>query len=100
MSDLIRREDAIKAFIDAELHTYADPDKMVQEILSKIPPAFKNKHEKLLPCTCGCNRREHWSKWVDDGTLTGLKCKKCGKLVWGKNEEDARREWNKAIREG
>ena len=31
--------------------------------------------------------------------MTGLKCIKCGKTVWGKSEADARREWNRIIRE-
>lgn len=52
----------------------------------------KKKRERLLPCKCGCNRREHW---YGDGET--LKCKKCGFTVKGKNEADVIREWNKAV---
>ena len=54
--------------------------------------------EKFLPCTCGCNRREHWIRFVDDGTETTLKCYKCGKSAKGMSEAEAKRNWNKMIR--
>ena len=58
------------------------------------------KTEKLLPCTCGCNRREHWSGFdADKGEWEeGLRCKKCGKEVWGASEAEVRKEWNKMIK--
>lgn len=56
------------------------------------------KQEKFLPCTCGCNRREHWIRWVDDGTETILKCCKCGKSASGMSEAEAKRNWNEMIR--
>ena len=59
-------------------------------LLEKQPK--KKKRERLLPCKCGCNRREHW---YGDGE--SLKCKKCGFTVKGKNEADVIREWNKAV---
>jgi len=51
----------------------------------------------LLPCTCGCNRRNHWSKIKDNQTFAGLECIRCGRKVWGKDTLDARKNWNKVI---
>lgn len=51
--------------------------------------------EKLLPCTCGCNRRTHW------GNINGevsLHCERCFKAARGKSEAEARRNWNEMIR--
>ena len=59
-----------------------------------------NKKEKLLPCTCGCKRREHWGfrnnktgKWE-----TELRCHKCGKTVCGPSEKEAIHNWNEVIK--
>lgn len=49
------------------------------------------KYEKFLPCTCGCNRREHWSGSYD---TVILKCANCGKEVTGNSDADARHNWN------
>lgn len=57
------------------------------------------KYERFLPCTCGCNRREHWVKWGDLGTEYTLVCCKCGKSESGRSEAEAKRNWNKMIRE-
>lgn len=98
MSDLISRD----AVIEVLMETIAPPSVTLDTLVMRvdaIPSAFKKEYEKLLPCTCGCKRREHWSKYADGGIMTGLKCIKCGKTVWGKSEVDARREWNRIIRE-
>ena len=58
----------------------------------------QKKQEKFIPCTCGCNRREHWIRWVDGGTETTLKCCKCGKSASGMSEAEAKRNWNEMIR--
>lgn len=97
MSDLISRD----AVIEVLMETIAPPSVTLDTLVMRvdaIPSAFKQGYEKLLPCTCGNKRRQHWCKFVDGGTLEGLKCTKCGKTVWGKSEADARRQWNKAIR--
>lgn len=59
----------------------------------------KKKYEKFIPCTCGCNRREHWVRFVDDGIETTFKCCKCGKSASGMSEAEARSNWNKMIRQ-
>lgn len=52
---------------------------------------------KLLPCTCGCNRREHWYGCAGERFY---KCQKCGKRSpSGENENDAKRLWNEMILE-
>lgn len=57
--------------------------------LIKIKP-----YERLLPCTCGCNRREHWVSAKGDSIL---KCMKCGRTVYGKNDADVRFQWNMEV---
>ena len=59
----------------------------------------QKKQEKFIPCTCGCNRREHWIQFVDGGIETTLKCCKCGKKASGMSEAEAKRNWNEMIRE-
>ena len=56
----------------------------------------KPKKERLIPCKCGCKRREHWC-YPGSDMPEGLKCMKCGFTARGKNATDVIREWNKAI---
>lgn len=56
------------------------------------------KFEKLLPCTCGFNRRERWECLVCGQWVIELRCKNCGKSVQGRNEADARRNWNRMMK--
>ena len=51
-------------------------------------------HIKLKPCTCGCNRREHWYG-IDPPFI--LRCKKCGREAYGSTEKEAREVWNMMI---
>lgn len=51
----------------------------------------KSRPDKLLPCKCGHNRREHWH--MQHGVK--LKCMGCGEEVVGKNMADAMRNWNR-----
>lgn len=53
--------------------------------------------ERLLPCKCGCKRREHWYGCTDENARI-LKCYKCGFKVAGKNEIDVHKKWNDAIK--
>ena len=56
--------------------------------------------EKLLPCTCGYNRRSHLSGW-DTKTnkhLDGLRCNRCGRQVMGVSERDTIKKWNEMVR--
>ena len=56
--------------------------------LVKIKP-----YVTLLPCTCGCKRR--W-RWYSPTTVI-IECQKCGKSAYGRNEQEARINWNKKI---
>ena len=56
------------------------------------------KREKLLPCTCGCKRREHWDSLRDGEWLVVLKCERCRKEACGKNETEAVHNWNEMIK--
>ncbi len=60
------------------------------------------KYIKLLPCRCGCNRREHWVGTDGEHGEWGeiLKCPKCGFNVWGKNEREVVKNWNSAVMRG
>ena len=55
--------------------------------------------EKLLPCTCGHNRREHFYSYSKIGReIVGLRCKQCGKRAEGNSERDAIKKWNEMVR--
>ena len=60
----------------------------------KITP----KPERLLPCTCGCKRREHWFGCNGSENARILKCMKCGFTIGGQNEIDVHKKWNDSIR--
>lgn len=55
------------------------------------------KKEKFLPCTCGANRRSWWYH-AGSSNIT-LECNRCGFKVEGKDESEARHNWNLAIKE-
>lgn len=55
----------------------------------------REKPERLLPCTCGCKRREHWYGSGERSEI--LKCCKCGFEVGGKNTIDVHKKWNAAV---
>lgn len=57
------------------------------------------RYERFIPCVCGCNRRTTWFITNNSGYSVSLECKKCGLEVAGKSEADAKRNWNKLIRE-
>ena len=71
------------------------PDTMVKKAVCEATPE-KPRPEKLLPCKCGCTRREHWFGNKPDRRAI-LICKKCGFEVGGKNQADVRRKWNAAV---
>ena len=55
--------------------------------------------EKLLPCTCGHNRREHWYSLDKHGReVKELRCARCGKSVTGVSDRDAIKKWNAMVR--
>lgn len=79
-------QDAIIYFPDTMMiHGRCEAEKKIQ------------RPERLLPCKCGCKRREHWYSIGERSE--GLKCCKCGFEVWGKNEIDVHKNWNKAVTE-
>lgn len=53
--------------------------------------------EKLLPCVCGCNRREYWTGNTEERNII-LKCIRCGKEAYGKTNREARHNWNVMVR--
>lgn len=56
----------------------------------------KQKYIKLLPCTCGCTRREHWYG-VNGYNNYIFICKQCGNKAVGKTENEAKINWNKMV---
>lgn len=59
----------------------------------------KRESRAMLPCKCGCKRREHWFWCTPDNELCEeLRCEKCGFTVTGKNQIDAIRRWNEAVK--
>ena len=57
-----------------------------------------DNREKLLPCICGCNRRETWYGQGDRAYI--LKCKVCDRESYGKTLKEARSNWNRMIVKG
>ena len=53
--------------------------------------------EKLLPCVCGCDRREHWTGQSENNHVI-LICAKCGREVSGRTNREARHNWNMMVR--
>lgn len=74
------------------------PDSMIKHGVCEAVKV-RERPERLLPCKCGCKRREHWCGTNTDNAEI-LICCKCGFRVDGKNEIDAHKKWNKAINEG
>lgn len=55
------------------------------------------KVEKLLPCTCGRQRRE--TRLDVKTRRLVLVCPKCGRRAIGETEKEVRENWNKGIRD-
>lgn len=72
---------------------------MAIDALDKAEKATVKPYERFEPCLCGCNSREHWSGVRNGKSYVRLECKRCGASVEGKNEADAKRNWNAYIRE-
>lgn len=61
-----------------------------------------NPMPKLLPCTCGCNRRDSWSRYdkARGISLMAYKCSRCSKKApFEPSERAAREAWNRMILE-
>ena len=56
----------------------------------------RNEKEPLLPCICGCKRREHWYGQGDRAII--LRCRVCELEAVGRTEREAYRNWNAMIR--
>ena len=54
--------------------------------------------EKLLPCVCGCKRREHWTRFMEGEVYTVLRCEKCDREAMGRTDREVRHNWNEMIR--
>lgn len=58
----------------------------------KIPQPM----EKFLPCKCGNNSRSRWWGTHDYNTVI-FECRRCGARAHGKNEREARHNWNEIM---
>ncbi len=56
----------------------------------------KRESKAMLPCKCGGKRWEHW---YSSAKGAGLRCKKCGFEVWGKDDTDVIKKWNEAVKQ-
>ena len=72
------------------------PDSMMKRSVCKSVKV-RERPEKLLPCKCGCKRREHWTGLTSNNSEI-LKCCRCGFEVGGKNEIDVHKKWNEAVK--
>ena len=79
---------------------YKDEKTYLNELAKKLGYRLipDRKHTKFLPCTCGCNRRDHWYRYEPkEGEKVILECQKCGRKVEGISDADAKEKWNKEI---
>lgn len=67
----------------------AEAKKMGYKLIKDSP------YERFLPCTCGCNRRSLYV--LPDGY--GYVCQKCGRKAKGRTEIEAKKNWNRMVRE-
>ena len=58
----------------------------------------QKKPEKLLPCTCGSNKRRLWMNTAPGEPNWFYVCDGCERRVYGKNKTDLGRQWNETIR--
>lgn len=79
---------------------FSDEDcylRLTDDALELLKAKYKPRESlAMLPCKCGCKRREHWYGTTYDKT-EGLRCKKCGFEVWGTSAADAIRKWNERM---
>ena len=54
--------------------------------------------EKLLPCVCGCNRRNRWVTYRHGTALKVYRCEKCDREASGRTDREARHNWNEMVR--
>ena len=55
------------------------------------------KPTKMIPCICGCNRREHWNSYNKGVWTLELRCKRCGRSATGHTEEEVKKNWNRMV---
>ena len=77
---------------------YCDVERLCDDTIALLMEKPKRESRAMLPCKCGCKRREHWLS-ASSEKPEGLKCMKCGFEVWGTNQTDVIRQWNKAVQE-
>ena len=71
------------------------PDAMAKHVKC-VAVKERKRPERLLPCKCGCKRREHWvGSTPEDREI--LICQKCRFRVGGKSVADVHRKWNEAV---
>ena len=92
-------KDAIVASRDGNQWLFVRAD-IIAEAISLLEGQAQKKRESraMLPCKCGCKRREHWFGGDDPEKFEILKCSHCGFTAYGKNATDVIRNWNKAVK--
>lgn len=68
----------------------------LDELVMKYCNHRSYHHPILVPCTCGHNRRNRYTKWEKGVKYYGLECKACGYYIWADSEIGVKHEWNKA----
>ena len=84
-------------YYDVQVNCRATLERDALELLKSQEPK-KRESKAMLPCKCGCKRREHWFGGDDPEKFEMLKCSHCGFTAYGKNATDVIRNWNKAVR--
>lgn len=66
----------------------------LKEAAIKALEKHNKPYERYMPCICGYNKRQTWYCNGEHGAYIRVVCKKCGFSIDGKNESDAKRNWN------
>lgn len=68
----------------------AEADKLGYRLIKK--PMYI----KILPCVCGCKIHKYWHNAKTNES--GVGCPKCERIIWGKDETEAKMNWNEIMR--
>lgn len=68
---------------------------VIQELIDKYKK--RGQYPKLVPCKCGCNRRNRYYSIRNGQSIVKLECKKCGDWVAAETDSKASLAWNKKM---
>ena len=86
-----QRNDFLEKYVD-----YGGVNEAYDLAIKALTKKIRERPERLLPCKCGCKRREHWYGCTEQNAMI-LKCYRCEFQASGANEIEVHKAWNKAV---